>query len=278
MAPKSCWWCGAPADSREHKFKQSELRMNNGRGPWKGDAGVVHRGPDGRIRAIQGPDASTVKFGPTMCSNCNSARSQPFDRAYDTFIEYMSAHESAVGVDRRFRFSDIYGADWATKRCNLVKYWVKHVCCMASEHGISIPDDLISYLDDASAGAPPHIKLDMLVQSDLLRLRLYDSMPYGSFIGDVAGFTAPDGRLVAIEAHIMWGWVMVTYRFDLTDSFGSTTFEGDLVQMGFVSLVSAEYTLDPADLRASHWMAGVGDAPDPAEGPDERGVIGTVEP
>lgn len=125
-----CWWCGAPADSREHKFKKSELRLNNGPGPWRGEASVVHRGRDEHLRAVQGPDASTVKFGPTMCSNCNNARSQPFDRAYDKFIEYMSAHESAIGVDRRFRFSDIYGAEWATKRCNLVKYWVKHVCCM----------------------------------------------------------------------------------------------------------------------------------------------------
>jgi len=48
MAPESdteaavpgpgCWWCGAPADSREHKFKKSELRLNNGPGPWRGEA------------------------------------------------------------------------------------------------------------------------------------------------------------------------------------------------------------------------------------------------
>ena len=258
-----CWWCGALADSREHKFKQAELRMNNGRGPWLGNDAVVHARHGEELRPIQGPNASSVKFGSSLCKNCNNARSQVFDRAYDRFIEFMAANESMVGVDRRFRFSDIYGPDWPSARVNLIKYWVKHVCCMAVDKGLAIPGLLIEYLNDASAGAPPHIRFDMLVQADLLRLRLYESMEYGSFIGDVAGFATPDGRLVAIEGHTMWGWVMVTYRYDIREPFGSTTFEGDLVQMGFRSLVSSEYTLDPTDLMNSPWMAHLRDTPDP---------------
>ena len=262
-----CWWCGAPADSREHKFKRSELRMNNGRGQWRDDGAVVHVRHGEEPKLIQGPDASSAKFRPSMCKSCNNARSQPFDRAYDGFIEFVSAHESVIGVDRRFRFSDIYGPSWPTERINLVKYWVKHVCCMAVDHGLTIPKLLIDYLDDASAGAPPHIKFDMLVQSDLLRLRLHQSMEYGSFIGDVAGYATPDGRLVAIESHTMWGWVMVTYRYDISEPFGSTTFDGDLVQMGFTSLVSSEYTLDPTDLMSSQWMAHLRDTPNPTVTP-----------
>ncbi|PVU83072.1 hypothetical protein DDP54_08730 [Cellulomonas sp. WB94] len=175
----------------------------------------------------------------------------------------MAAHESVIGADRRFRFSDIYGADWPSERVKLIKYWVKHVCCMAVDCELGIPELLINYLDDTSAdaGAPPHIGFDMLVQSDLLRLRLHQSMEYGSFIGDVSGYAAPDGKLVAIEGHTMWGWVMVTYRFDTTEPYGSTTFEGDLVQMGFISLVSPEYTLDPTDLMNSPWMAQLQDMP-----------------
>ncbi len=267
-----CWWCGAPADSREHKFKQAELRMNNGRGPWSGDDAVVHARHGEDLRQIHGPNASSVKFGPSLCKNCNNARSQIFDRAYDRFIEFMATNESVIGVDRRFRFSDIYGPDWPDERVNLIKYWVKHVCCMAVDNELTIPELLINYLDDTSAGAgaPPHIRFDMLVQSDLLRLRLYQSMEYGSFIGDVAGYATPDGRLVAIEGHTMWGWVMVTYRYDSTEPFGSTTFEGDLVQMGFTSLVSSEYTLDPTDLMNSQWMAHLRDTPNPTVTPARK--------
>jgi len=227
---------------------------------------------------IQGPNTSQAKFGPTMCKNYNNARSQPFDRAYDNFIGFMSAHEAEIGIARRFRFSDIYGTDWPSARSSLVKYWVKHVCCMAADHGLAIPGLLIDYLDRGTAGAPPHVGLDMLVQSDLLRLRLHQSMPYGSFIGDVAVYGTPDGTPVALEGHTMWGWVMVTYRFDIAEPFGSTTFEGDLVQMGFKSLVSAEYTLDPTDLMESHWMAHLRDTPSPSSASPSEGPTDAVGP
>jgi len=215
---------------------------------------MVH-GSDGALRDVQGPDSTVVKFSPTMCQNCNNSRSQPFDRAYDKFIAYMSANESIIAVDRRFRFSDIYGPEWPAERLNLIKYWGKHVCCMAAENGIQIPDQLIAYLDGASTGAPPHIRFDVMVQADLLRLRLHEGMDYGSFLGDVLGWSDPSGELRAIEGHVMWGWVMVAYHFDTGEPFGATTFEGDLVQMGWISLVSDEYTLDPTDLMASDLLA-----------------------
>ncbi len=254
-AEPRCWWCGDPADSREHKFKQSELKLNNGSGSWTGDAAVVHGGHGRELKPVQGPNSTHVKFERSMCQNCNNARSQPFDRAYDQFIEHMSANEATIGVDRRFRFSDIYGSDWPAQRVNLIKYWVKHVCCMAAQNGLAIPQRLLDYLDGSEGGAPPHIQLDMLIQADLLRLRLYEQMDYGSFIGDVTGWTRPGEGLVAIDGHTMWGWVMVPYTFDVLEELGTTTFEGDLVQMGFISQVSEEYTLDPTDLMASDLLS-----------------------
>lgn len=227
---------------------------NGGTRQWTGSAAMVH-GSDGELRNVQGPDSKIVKFSPTMCQKCNNARSQPFDRAYDQFIAHMSANEATIGLDRRFRFSDIYGADWPIERVNLVKYWVKHVCCVAAENGIQIPTALIAYLDNESAGSPPHIRFDLMIQADLLRLRLNEGMDYGSFIGPVMGWSHPDGGLHAIQGHVMWGWVVVTYTFDVEESFGATTFEGDLVQMGWISQVSEEYTLDPSDLMASDLFA-----------------------
>ena len=256
LAAPRCWWCGAPANSREHKFKQSELRLNNGRGAWQGDAAVVHgRNGGEELRQVQGPNSTLVKFSTSMCQNCNNARSQPFDQAYDKFIEYLAANEATIAIDRRLRFSDIYGEGWATERVNLIKYWVKHVCCFAAENKLEVPADLIKYLDEEIAGAPPHIRLEFLIQSDLLRLRLNENMPYGSFIGDVMGWSHPEGALHAIEGHLMWGWLIVTWFFDVDEPFGATTFEGNLVQMGWISQVSDEYTLDLTDLMASDLMA-----------------------
>jgi hypothetical protein len=189
-----------------------------------------------------------------MCQNCNNSRSQPFDRAYDKFISYLSDNEATIAVDRRFRFSSIYGSAWPNERANLIKYWAKHICCRAVESGLVIPERLIDYLNDDLVGAPPHLRMDLVVQADLLRLRLHDDMQYGSSFGDAMGF-AKDGAMVAIESHVVWGWLSMNYTFDTLEEFGSTTFEGDLVQLGWASVISNEYTLDPTDLFESEMMA-----------------------
>lgn len=234
-----CWWCGALANSREHKFKQSELRLSNGRGPWKDESAVVHSA-EGDLRTVQGPNADSLKFKASLCQECNNARSQPFDRAYDKFIEYMAANASTIGIDRRFRFSEIYGDDWPMQRTYLIKYWVKHIGCRAVDYGLAVPQRLRDYLNGEIIGAPPHIQLALTVQVDALRLILHDGMPYGSFINSEV---QPGGDV--LQGHSMWGWVRTVYMFSARDQFGSTNFEDDLVQMGWISLVSPEYTLDP---------------------------------
>jgi hypothetical protein len=37
----ACWWCGSPADSREHKLKRSDLVREYGRPPYAGHADLL---------------------------------------------------------------------------------------------------------------------------------------------------------------------------------------------------------------------------------------------
>jgi hypothetical protein len=34
VSPDPCWWCGVPADSREHKFKRRDLIREHGQAPY----------------------------------------------------------------------------------------------------------------------------------------------------------------------------------------------------------------------------------------------------
>lgn len=125
----------------------------------------------------------------------------------------------------------MYGEDWPTQRTNLIKYWVKHVSCRAAEIGLEIPLGVREYLDDPHAsGPPPHIGLLPVVQQTVLKLRLEDGFPPGSFMGPARGYNV-DGQLAMFESHIAWSWFRVSYRFDITNPIGVTAFEDDLVVM-----------------------------------------------
>jgi len=56
-----CWWCGNQADSKEHKYKRSDLIKEFGRGSYSGDKELV-RVFDSQLRKIQGPNSNEVKF------------------------------------------------------------------------------------------------------------------------------------------------------------------------------------------------------------------------
>jgi hypothetical protein len=145
----SCWWCGAVADSREHKYKRTDLARIFGPGPYVGDAAVV-RGVAGLSLQVQGPKSGEVKFPPVLCATCNNARSQPFDSAYDAFTEFITQQETPILQTRRFRFSEVYGAEWRSAKENLAKYYVKHIGCRLADAGIRVERPMLDYLDGRS--------------------------------------------------------------------------------------------------------------------------------
>ena len=204
----------------------------NGAGSWKGDDAVVHGGDGEGHTTVQGAKSDILKWSPSMCHNCNGARSQPFDLAYDTLIRYLDANEGVIGPGARFLLSEIYGQEWPHEQGNLVKYWVKHICCRAAEIGLEVPQAVRDYLNnDAADGPPPHIGLFLVVQGNFLKYRLHDGFPHGSGFGDAEGHRL-DGQLVAFESCVTWSWFRVYYRFDITAPSGRTPFDSDLVSMG----------------------------------------------
>src|SRR5450755_1536950 len=99
LVPGTCWWCRAPADSREHKFKRSDLIREHGAAPYVGGAELSIVGASGSIRA-RSNKSRPLKFKPNLCQACNNARSQPFDRAYDQFVSWIFAHDREVLYSR----------------------------------------------------------------------------------------------------------------------------------------------------------------------------------
>jgi hypothetical protein len=79
---RSCWICGNPADSWEHKFKRSDVAQSSK--TWAPDDQPYYFEEAGS-RRIQGPGSDLVKFDKVLCRRCNTTRTQPFDRDYERF-------------------------------------------------------------------------------------------------------------------------------------------------------------------------------------------------
>jgi len=142
-----CWMCGLPADTAEHKIKKALLVELYGSGTYAGANAMSHV-KDGEVRNVQGPGSELVKYATCLCSTCNNDRSQPFDRAYDRFCQYVIGHEAEIVSRRVIDFANVYGEDsFPSEQTNLYKYLVKLFGCDLASNSLPVPKDLKELLD-----------------------------------------------------------------------------------------------------------------------------------
>lgn len=139
---RCCWWCGQRADSKEHRFKASDLRWMFQDSPslWL-DAGE-------RPTRLQGPGAKAVLFPHVLCRDCNSARSQPFDDAYSAFFTYICEGAERFRNLAEFSMEEIYSSD-AEGPGNLARYFMKNFACRIASMGFEVPQQVIEFMNGA---------------------------------------------------------------------------------------------------------------------------------
>ena len=86
---RPCWICGAPSNSREHKIKKSDLVRRYGSQAFKNVGGILLHSVEGEWRKVQGPRANILTYDPLICSECNNAKSQPWDSTYEQFERWL---------------------------------------------------------------------------------------------------------------------------------------------------------------------------------------------
>jgi hypothetical protein len=144
-----CWICGAVADSREHKFKRSDLlRAADSWSP--SDQPSLLRG--NRLTRIRGPNSNLVKFSSNICHDCNTTRTQPYDRAYEVFSNWVVPAGARLLDYNELDFSEIYGSEFSHGVLSLLRYVAKHFGCRIVHEGSPLPSDLAAALgrDDLS--------------------------------------------------------------------------------------------------------------------------------
>jgi hypothetical protein len=136
-----CWWCAGVADSREHRHKASVLRRMWGQeGLYLGRSGED-------LYTLRSWRSDAVKFGKVLCQNCNNVRSQPFDKAYDVYADFIQSNAARLTRARSIDWREVYGADWQEASRLLGCYAVKNFGCWIAESGFAPSRVLATFLD-----------------------------------------------------------------------------------------------------------------------------------
>jgi hypothetical protein len=139
----NCWICGALADTREHKFKRTDLVRSSE--TWTaGDLPYYFSGSG--TRRLQSPHSELATFGKVLCNDCNSSKTQPFDEAYETFSDWVNQQGEAVLAMSELDFTLIYGDMFQSSVLDLTKYFVKYLGCRLASEGCEIPAGLSASL------------------------------------------------------------------------------------------------------------------------------------
>lgn len=170
----ACWWCHAPADSREHKLKRSDIVREYGTPPYTGQRTLTYFSSNKHKQDFSGPKSPLVKFAPSLCAPCNGARSQPFDRAWDILGAHLDEDEQAILAASALDLQTVYGDAWEEEAMNLARYVVKHMVCRIVQElppPARIDPALIEFLDGGAY--PDWLSLDFCLDvgvRDMLRL------------------------------------------------------------------------------------------------------------
>lgn len=141
-----CWICNNPADSREHVIKQSDIRRLFGRCPYPKGKRLKRTDQNQNKKLIQSEDSIHIKYQKSLCTECNSSRSQPWDEAYDKFMDYFLSHETELKKIRKVDFKNIAQYDTGIFAKRLYSYFIKSFGCQLQESGQIPPLELSEFL------------------------------------------------------------------------------------------------------------------------------------
>jgi len=167
----------------------------------------------GNSRTIRGPDSDVVKFEKSLCQNCNNARSQKFDLAYDLWIGYLRANYHQIIESRVIDLHDVVDAAESNFRLNLARYFAKHIGCRVADKAGKVPASLIAFLNgdsDSSAFA----WTELCISSSALEDHEITQHMLG-MSRTVADYSPEDRRLSSLKGSLLHGALQLVWDINL---------------------------------------------------------------
>jgi len=151
-----CWICKTEeATTGEHQSKRSDLK------DILGGAGPIYLHTDQRLnRKVQSIDSKFVKFSPSLCPTCNSTRTQPHDRAWETLSDALRSRKPPLKPNDIIKADRIFRCDTSQQMLNVHLYFAKLLGCEIIESNIPINPGIDTIAQAIMRGKPhPNIWL-----------------------------------------------------------------------------------------------------------------------
>ena len=214
MDNKKCWICGNIADSGEHGVKKSNFKTLFGSvGPYIGENELCLVSEHGQ-RTIQSSNSKYLKFD-VLCQNCNTTKTQPFDKAYEKFITYIHTYGKDVLHKRFIDFSMIYGENWGEEQVNLYKYFVKSFVCRLARFNHPIPQDIIDLFDKTTFETG--LRITFAVNEDKVTFGQIDKSICGLGNGDIGvnqSYIDGTNSILFYTYSEFYDWLHIYYWYD----------------------------------------------------------------
>jgi len=157
-----CWICNLnKANSGEHKTKRSDLLAVLGN-PTQESPFYYHdlHTPNRPVRSL---DAKILKSPVRICADCNTARTQPHDRAWERMSDWLRQRHPPLKVDGLVRGSRIFRYNTLREMRNVHLFFLKLFGCMLCEaeaNGKKLPIDIAPFSNAIVLGrAHPEVYL-----------------------------------------------------------------------------------------------------------------------
>jgi hypothetical protein len=151
-AGQNCWICGAPSTTGEHIIKRTDLKSLFGVVTQQAPL-YLHRKGGGRSKRIGSFDAKDLKS--PLCEKCNTSRTQPHDRAWETLSTYLGTCKPEPGTTVHARH--IFHDGPTRQMLNVHLYFVKLLGCRLNAAGT--PIDRVFSDAILNGTAHPHLYL-----------------------------------------------------------------------------------------------------------------------
>ena len=252
MTLPQCWICGAPANSREHRIKKSDLMRRYGRQSYRSMGGMVHV-IGGEPHDIQGPSDSRLTYEPLLCADCNNAKSQPWDKAYEQFECRVFEHSREILRKRFILLEDVFGSENFSGACpNLYKYFVKAFGCRLVAANMMVPHDLVALLSQDHFLTK--LRLAFAVNKTIFLMEAGERDNYLG-LGELVRLDSRSrGRMEQYTWHMQIGWLRVSFFYDTEVPCGlgsAWTSDSACIYLGEFESASIEQLIEDARRRGN---------------------------
>src|SRR5258708_1281489 len=123
MNAPTCWVCGAPATTGEHRTKKSDARAVFGR--IVPDKPIMLHNSKGKNIPVRSLDAKPLKSPRSLCADCNNRRTQPHDRAWERLSAALRKRIPSMTAGQSLRANNVFPYQTSREMKNVHLYFVK---------------------------------------------------------------------------------------------------------------------------------------------------------